>query len=169
MNKHRWKWETVKNVFGCTLILVAGLSISGLASAAVSKSDKSAHVTTEKTLRKMVKMEKAIAKSIRKNDLEKLRGQLQKVEQDVIATRASIDRALLLGAWNTPQLKRNGHLISDRLETLRILNFISLAFTSTYYANPTKKVSSSVKDSIARFFTQLKPLLAEVEQANSAL
>ncbi len=125
------------------------------------------HLVCELTLRNMTKSKQQLTMAITKNDIKSLRKNLEELAAGLKTAESCMNREMLLGAWKTPRLKKESHQLMDRLETIKILNFISLAFTSPYYSNPTGKVSHSVADSIAKFFTQLEYLLAGIETVNS--
>lgn len=150
------------------VVLMWAIFSNSLIFAAVVK-DKDSHLVFEKGLREMLSMEKAVSKSIAHNDIALLREQLESLESEIRKAQASVDRALLLGAWSSAEVKQRGHALVDRLETLKILNFMGLAFSSDYYKNPTKKVSASVKDSVDRFFVELKLLADGVTQTNQGI
>ena len=146
-----------------------GFSLSALAAAtaSVTLTKENSHKIFETTIQEMLKTRSSTDEIIKKNDLPALRVKLKELESSVKLVQASMDKALLVGAWRTREIKGTAHVLADRVETLRILNFIGLAFTSDFYAHPTGKVSNSVKDSIARFYGQLESIGAQAVQLNA--
>lgn len=132
----------------------------------IQKEKSTFHLECESDLLKMMNMKASLSKIVKKNDLESLRGKLKELEIGLQKVQTNMDNAVLLGAWSSPKLKIESQTLADRLGSLKILNFIGIAFTSPYYSNPTGKVSSSVSDSINKFFDELGSLTNQVSATN---
>lgn len=167
MTYSRWICAPLKKTVIITILTMAFAQITSASRLSSGIDPMKAHVTCEKVLARMINAGGPLLKAIRKDDLDFVRVNLEKLEKGIIMARNNMDAALLQGKWSTPSIKQEGHFLFDRLETLRTLNFIALAFTSSYYDNPTGKVSASVKDSVNRFFNELETLHARVKKTNS--
>ena len=109
-----------------------------------------------------------MAATIAAKQVEKLRERLEAIRLELLALDECMNTALLNDQWHNGGLDQKGFSMLDRLETLRILNQIGLAFTSTYYANPLGTVPTSVSDSVRRFFNQLD-YLRKIANSDAAI
>ena len=125
------------------------------------------HLACELTLRGILLFREPLRDLIEKHaDVKEITKLLKDIKLRIDAAQLNMDRAMFGGQWSPENMKQNGFLISDRLETVKILNFISISLTESY---PTYggKVSNSVRDAINKMFSQLDSLVDKVGQANA--
>ncbi len=153
------------------LIALVSPSVTAANQGAISEQQpniayQSAHIECENTLRDILKTQEAVSNSIHSGAMIKANKQLEEIASHIVLSRNKMNQALLNGAWKSRTTKHNVQLLSDRLESLRILNFIAVAFTSKYYEYPKGHIPNSVKHSVKRFFIQLHTLVKNIHQTN---
>jgi hypothetical protein len=123
------------------------------------------HLACGRTLLSVKKLEPQVSEAIKSNHLPELSRLLNTISQQLGTARKDMERALLLGAWKSPEFKKYGFDLTGLLDTVQTLDFIGVAFTDSY-SHPVGKVPSSVADSTRRMFQELEVLLTQVDELN---
>jgi hypothetical protein len=92
----------------------------------------------------------------------------REIDEKLRAARDAMDSAFLTGAWREPSLKKPAAGVIGEMESVQMLNFISLAFLEGY-ESPTGKVSPSVRDATGKMFAQLAHLMTELEKLDAQI
>ncbi len=123
------------------------------------------HLACELTLRGILQFEAPIAELMASGEVEQVVAMLKDIAVRIESAQGNMDRALISGAWGVKSLKQDGFLVSDRMETLRTLNFISLSLIEHYpiYGG---KFSSATTDAVGKMFDQVHSLIHKIGKVN---
>lgn len=123
------------------------------------------HLACELTLRGIAQFEKPLSALMADGKVDEVIKLLKDIESRVDAAQRNMDRALIGGPWSPPDIKQQGFSVSDRMETVKTLNFISLSMIENYpvYGG---KFSNSSKDAVNKMFQQLDGLIDKVGKVN---
>ena len=124
-----------------------------------------AHLEVEQVLRGIIESRGDLNRSIQSSDFVSLRRQMVDINERLRAWRRTADRALLIGAWRSPERKQAGASVIGRAEGAEILALMSMAIV-TGYEYPAKKVPLSFIDATDRFYNELEQLSQQVSSLN---
>lgn len=124
-----------------------------------------AHLASELTLRGIAQFEAPLDELISSGDVDEVIKLLKDIRLRINATQRNMDRALIGGPWSPSDIKAEGFAITDRLQTLTTLNFITLSMIE-HYPTYGGKFSNSIVDSMGKMFGQLHKLIDEVSKIN---
>ena len=122
-----------------------------------------ASLACELTLRGIAQLQEPIMTLINSGRQAELVDMLKSVEQRIDSAQSNMERALIGGDLELRQLKKDGFMITDRMESLKTLNFILLSLVENY-PNYGGRFSTSVDDAANKFFAQLAQLLDMMTQ-----
>jgi hypothetical protein len=131
-----------------------------------AQTSASAHETCLAILEDLAKAQSTAASLIDHNDLNSLTKLHDGVHDRVAQVREQMDRAILAGAWRNAAARIDALELLSRLEGIRILNRMNLAFLKGY-PHATDTVSPSVADATQRMFSQIVILRDETRQLNT--
>lgn len=124
-----------------------------------------AHIEVEQVLRGIIESRAEVNRSIQSSDFVSLRRQMVDINDRLRAWRRTVDRALLLGAWRSPERKQAGAGVIGRAEGAEILALMSMAIV-TGYEYPAKKVPFSFIDATDRLYKELEEMSLQVASLN---
>lgn len=132
----------------------------------VAHSAASAHEVCLAMLDDLAKAQPTAASLIEHNDIASLTKLHEGVHERMSHVREQMDRAILAGAWRDTSARTQALDLLSRLEGIRILNKMNLAFLNGY-PHATETVSPSVADATQRMFSQIVILRDEMRRVNS--
>lgn len=125
------------------------------------------HIACELTIRSISHFEEPLEKLISENaSTEDILEMLTNIRERISVARLNMDRALLSGTWGASSVKQDGFKLADRLETLRLLNFIAVSFL-TDYPTHSGQISEQVKFTIEQMFDQAESLAHMISEVNT--
>ena len=173
MNMNRVKTVAI---IGFMLFTVGNTSSAGLIAAqsshikmaTVSAQNQAPHIACASLIRKIAETKESAMDEVKRNDIAGLTRTHSDIQVQLTELRSQMDAALLTGAWSNADIKKSGFGLIGRLEGVRILNLINVAFLKGY-KYPTNTVPASVADATNKFYSQLAIMLDQVDGLNKKI
>ncbi len=125
-----------------------------------------AHLACELTLRGIAQFEAPLEELMSSGKVDEVINLLKDIRLRVDVAQRNMDRALIGGPWSPRDIKHEGFAVTDRLQTLSTLNFITLSMIE-HYPTYGGKFSNSIKDAVEKMFSQLYRLINKVSEINA--
>jgi hypothetical protein len=133
-----------------------------------ARSAASAHTDAQKQLEALLSTREDVLELVRANDLAAYRKRIVDVQGQIDAVRVTVDRAFLVGAWKSANVKRAANDLVNRVQTLEILSRMASAIVNGY-DYPAGKVPASAADATTKLYAQLARFTADVQALNKTV